>query len=462
MNAVPRYATARRPELANRIDELELVADAIGFPLLPWARDALEMATELYDDGRPAHRRVLLTVPRQSGKSILVGCVVLERLLREKVYGIYIAQSRVAATSRLRSLGSALLESGLDREARLTLGTGNERLRFSNGSVLEVMSPTSSSVHGESIDVAVIDEAFAVPEFVMAAVSPAMAARPNAQMWIVSTAGTVADSHLLNALREEGRRDPDGGLAFVEYSKPDEIAPADLERFAEFHPGIAAGVIQLEHLRDEALHLPASDFLRAYGNITTATSSEWITAERWAESAALPGELPESIVLGVDAGKSGAAISAAYPTEDGYHVDLIEYREGSSADWITERLEGLRAHSPAALAWDRGGPITAIESELEAFALSINSPEFARSRSDRARGDMLVHELLTEGRLTRNVIDALDAAVGGAATVPAGDLWLFSRAKSAVDPSPLIASSLAVFAAHELHVLRPAPLVAWG
>ena len=461
MTAVPRFATRRQPELENRVDELSTVADALGWPLLPWSREALEMATEYRVDGRPEHRRVLLTVPRQSGKSVLVACVLLERMLRERCYGVLLAQSRTAAKNRLRDVGLSLTASGLDTEAKLTLGTGNERLEFSNGSVLAVMSPTNTSVHGESVDIAVIDEAFAVEEYVMASIVPAMAARPEAQMWIVSTAGTVADSHLLNSLRKEGREDPDGGLGFVEFSRPDDLPVHALERFHEFHPGIGH-TIELEELRDPARSLPTAEWDRAYGNRTTATSSEWVPAERWEESASRSVELPESIVLGVDAGKSGAAVCAAFPTEDGYHVDLIEYREGTSSEWIIERLESLRKHDPIGLAWDRGGPISALEADLKAFALSIDSPEYARSRADRARGDMLLHELLLEGRLTRNVMDALDAAVSGAATVPAADLWMFSRARSAVDPSPLIAGSLAVFAAHEINVLRPAPVLMWG
>lgn len=448
----------------NRLDDVSTIADAVGFPLLPWARRAIEVATEYEPETLvPIHRRSLFTIPRQSGKSIVVAVLALELLLRHAgAYAVYLAQSRAAATSRLRTLGQMLYESGLDTSAKVTLGTGNERLRLSNGSVLEVQSPSATSTHGESIDAAFLDEAFAIDPHVMAAVSPAMAARPRAQLFVVSTQGTLADSILLNELTAIGRADPAGGMCYVEYSKPDDIALMDHDRFAEFHPGIGH-TTSVAVLNDEARYLPAGEFARAYGNIATAVDTPWLPEGLWEAAGTRAGELPDEITIGIDATEYGAAIAAAYPTDDGFHVDLVEYRDGKSHEWLVERLVQLSRHEVGAIAWDRLGPVSTLTAPLEDLCDTKTIVNMRRTGNERARGDLLMFDLLHSSTVTHNVLEPLEAAVKSAVTVPAGDgMWRISRSKAVVDPAPLIAATLALGAAHELAALKPAPLLSFG
>ena len=92
-------------------------------------------------------------------RSIAVGQVAIERLTREPdLYGIYVAQTREAARNRLAGIATMLVRSGLDPLAKFTRGVGNERLLLSNGSVMEVVSPAATSIHGESLDIAIMDE----------------------------------------------------------------------------------------------------------------------------------------------------------------------------------------------------------------------------------------------------------------------------------------------------------------
>ncbi len=68
----PRFASRRRPERESFGRELADIAEALGQPLMPWQRDVAAVACEINPDtGLPAYREVVVTVPRQSGKTTL-------------------------------------------------------------------------------------------------------------------------------------------------------------------------------------------------------------------------------------------------------------------------------------------------------------------------------------------------------------------------------------------------------
>ena len=465
MVATARFHTAPTKGAKHRTKAIGAVADSVGFPLLPWAKKALRVASEYNPgDDTPRRRRVTITVPRQSGKSVLVACLAIEALMRDRQYAIYMAQSRSAGRARLLSMASMLKASGLDSGARVTLGTGNERIQFSNGSVIEVQSPTSTAVHGESVSLAIVDEAFAIEAHVMAAISPSMAARPRAQLWVISTAGTLADSHMFNDLCDRGRAEPDGGMVYIEYSMDrDTTHPFEWDAYWNFHPGLGQ-TITLETLKDEADALPIGQFLRAYGNIPTASEDAWLPGNTWADSALEVATIPAGeLVVGVEITRWAASISAAWPTADGsYHCDLVEYRAGTDSTWVKPKLDELASLGPLAVVWDKTGPTGLLHPELSDFCESRAIEPLARTRTERSRGDMFLYRLILDGGFSHNSLEPLDAAADGAITVAAGDLWRFSRSKAVVDPGPLISASLATYAAHEMHVLAPKPLLVWS
>jgi lactam utilization protein B len=74
---------------------------------------------------------------------------------------------------------------------------GNEAIVFKNGSRVDVLASTEAAGHGRTVDLGVIDEAFADTDYRREqALLPAMATRPAAQILVVSTAGTEASVFL--------------------------------------------------------------------------------------------------------------------------------------------------------------------------------------------------------------------------------------------------------------------------
>jgi hypothetical protein len=168
----------------------------------------------------------------------------------------------------------------------------------------------------------------------------------------------------------------------------------------------------------------------------------------------------------VDVSEGGAAIAAAFPHPDTpeilWHGDVIEHRAGADAGWVVGRLRELvKDLRPNALAADGSGPTGTLYPDLRALADDEALPLMLRTAQVRARGDGFLYDLLRTKHLTHNTLGPLDDAVAGIGTETAGDLWRFSRKRAIVDTSPLLALSLAVYAAHEKSQ-EPTPSITWG
>src|SRR5215207_2302173 len=68
----PRWTTPRT-DRPTRGGEVGRFAAALGTPLMPWQQHVADVAMEVDPDtGRLVYRRIVLTVPRQSGKTTLL------------------------------------------------------------------------------------------------------------------------------------------------------------------------------------------------------------------------------------------------------------------------------------------------------------------------------------------------------------------------------------------------------
>ena len=267
--AEPLHATRRDPSRPTAAGRAVALAEMFGISLLPWQRACLDVALEVDEAGLPAHRDVIVSTPRQAGKSVLLFVVLMDRLLAgEDQTLLFAAQTRMAARSRLiDGWWPRLARSPLAEDFRLKKGAGFEALHHVNGSVLRLLSSEESSGHGESVDIAVLDECWALEAFVEDTVRPATIARPGSQIWCVSTAGTPR-SEWFRSKVESGRAaaaadatDP----VFVEYAAPVDADPGDPAVRRASHPAIGHTVDEATIAADYAT-LPPAKFARSYLN----------------------------------------------------------------------------------------------------------------------------------------------------------------------------------------------------
>jgi phage terminase large subunit-like protein len=271
----PRYGTPRtaRRSLGGQVSA---IARDLGLRLLPWQRHVLTVGLE-QARGRPAFRDVLVSVPRQSGKSSLAMTLVVWRLLSgPDINVLYAGQTRAAAREKLLySWWPRLASSPLGERFTLFRGFGAEMLAADTGSALRLVSSSESGGHGETADLVVIDEGWAQDVRLEQATRPTLATRKHGQLWVVSTAGSDRSTWWrgkLDAGQSAASMGVTEGLACFDWSAPPDANPADEAVWRATMPALGR-LVDPATIRADLANMDVDEFRRAYLN-TWASEAE--------------------------------------------------------------------------------------------------------------------------------------------------------------------------------------------
>lgn len=435
-DCLPRWATPRdlsRPTFGPRIAR---VAELLGRPLLPWQRLVAEVGGEIAPDGRPVYREIVVSVPRQSGKTTLLFAWLLDRCLNwgRPQFVAWTAQSGKDARDKLlEELFPLVLASPLERfVASSTRAMGAEAMRFANGSILRILASAQHSGHSLSLDAAVVDELWADEDWRREqGLRPAMATRPDAQLLVCSTAGTptsVVWDQKVTAGRE-ATKVPGSPIAYFEWSAPEESAVFDESRWHEWMPALGR-TVDLDAVRADAASMPPEEFRRAYGNLPARDLRRAIPEASWVACQDPTTRPSGRLVWAVDVALDQAAASIA--VSDGAVVELADYREGAA--WVSPRVAELVArHGGEVVVDGRNSASWRVEArKLAQVEVMAACEAFAEALVERAV------------RVVPNA--ALDAAVAALGLRQVGDRLTWSR-RGGADTSPAFACALAYAAA---------------
>src|SRR5882724_7540862 len=197
----PKHATRRRPERPTFGGELVSIGSALRQPFMPWQRDAAMVGCEIDPaTGLPAYREVIITVPRQQGKTTLYLSWQINRCTSPRwaqpQRSAFTAQSGKDARDKwLDELFPLIRRSRkvMPLVGRIYEGMGNEYVRFRNGSLIRLLSTSTSSGHSKTLHQAVLDEIWHDADNRREqGLRPAMITTADAQVLVCSTAGTDA------------------------------------------------------------------------------------------------------------------------------------------------------------------------------------------------------------------------------------------------------------------------------
>lgn len=462
----PTIGTPRtdRPTLGHQQAQL---GKALGFTcpcgrcdgLMPHQRHILDVAGE-YEliDGRIhlAYRKIIVLIPRQSGKTTLVLVVVVHRgafwPIRRPQNISYTAQTGKDASDKWLEQLELLEKSALRTRIDPMRGNGKQQLRFTHtGSKYKPVAVTSKSGHGPTLDLGFIDEAWAQEDYrAEQGMRPSMITRLDAQLWVPSTAGTDRSTYLLDQ-RQLGRDAVAAGLthgvAYFEWSMPDGAEITDEDLWWQFMPALGH-TISVDTVRAEIGELIKIDKLgeaeRAYGNRFTNVGETVIPAAAWHRCAPqldrpFPG-LRGPIALGVEINedRSAASIGAADRHDA---VEIVDHHPGTW--WVVDRVAELVAeHHVERVVIDGTSPARSLVHRLRDalpdpdMVVLLNATEAAAACGD-------LYDAVVQERLRHLDQPELNEAVSCAGKRSLADAWAWSRSRSAGDVCPLVAVTYA-------------------
>lgn len=452
------------PKTSHGFQAVEFAEQVIGIELLPWQRWLLIHALELRQDGSYRFRTVVVLVARQSGKSTLLQILALWRMY------LSAGARLVIGTAQNLDIAEEVWQGAVDlvdevpelksEVARVDKTNGKKSLTLTSRSRYKVQAANRRGGRGLSGDLILMDELREHQSWdSWGAVTKTTMARHEAQVWAASNAGDTA-SIVLRFLRElahEALGDPDGllggesravdddlddgdSLGIFEWSAPPDCAISDREGWAQANPALGHTISE-RAIASAARTDPEWVF-------RTEVLCQWapmaldavIDLRSWAALADEDATPTGPLVLGIDVapGHSSASVVAT----DGQVVELVERRTGAA--WLPARVRELQdKHGVTAVAFDPAGPIGSLVPELEQAGVSL-SPIDGKN-SVRSCGSFV--SAVGEAAFKHRNDPDLTAAVVGCRRRAVGDGHKWSRKDSTVDISPLVAASLALWAA---------------
>lgn len=456
MTAAPLYATPRNPDRRSEGNQIGVMARWLGTPLIPWQQQVADVATERRPDGSYEYQVVVVSVPRQTGKTTLIRAVGSHRCLVCRRDVFYTAQTGKDARERWLDLVKILrVNPALADHIKIGLRGGSEQIQFPTDAAFRVFAPTPESLHGYTPPLVVIDEAFAQNpmqgELLMGAIGPAQFTIVDRQLWIVSTAGT-AESTFLHDWIDRGIEGTPRVAAFV-WGATDEQDPFSLDDIADFHPGVGhrlnGKLLTAADVLEQADRNTRAEYERAYANRRTLTLSHLIPSEVWRELGDPELPPPHSttdavLTFDVDNTRESSTITASWHDERGRPVVKV-VKAGPGMGWLATAVDQLRREwRPQQLVAVGNGPVLDVVARVNQLA-GEDVVKVLTEREYAAACTALLSRI-EESSIGHDGGELLLRSIVGLVTRPAGgDGVAFSRRHSVGDSSPAIAAAAGVW-----------------
>ncbi len=391
-----RYATAATPGAVHEQDALRAIARMTGTPFMPWQDHVARVSTEHHPEIPNQYRYpiVIVTVPRQAGKSQEFTVVQLERSVRRRRHLTYTtAQTGLSARDLWRTgvlavvdpptadeLGTEVNRLLARRVRKVSNGAGDPGVRFTNGSFIAPYAPGPKALDGKrKVGLLGVDEAFAFDDAggsaLMGSIGPTQTVAEWRQLWIFSTKGGRRSTWFNEWLRK-GRLavlDPDADIAFFESSAEPGCDPEDPASLA-FHPAIGHTVTLASLWADRSkyslvewkrgyLNLDAEDDATAY-----ELDPEVLSALAGVDPATMPALADVAIGVDLAVDRSAATIIAAWPDPDQPNAVLVQVLASRPGiGWVPDALDDLRRAGVRFMLADPTGPTRSLIADLAAL-----------------------------------------------------------------------------------------------
>jgi hypothetical protein len=421
----------------------------LGWGFDGWQDGAGRLILSKRADGLYAADTIVLSIPRQVGKTYLVACIIFALcLIRPGLTVIWTAHRKTTAAETFASFdGMAQRPKVAAHVKGVMRGKGDEKILFRNGSRILFGARETGFGRGFSdVDVLVFDEAQIMTEATLEDMAAAQNVAKNPLTFMMGTPPRPKDpGEVFTMHRQEALDGESDETLYIELSADRGADPLDREQWRTANPSFPFRTSERAMLRLRKKLKSLDSWMREALGVwdEEAHFQPAIALTIWNQlfDVAVDGNQPDS--LGVDMSHRGEiSISACWVNEDIAHAEEVwaNVDEAAAIEWIDART--LR-RTPIVI--DNASPASALAPELRRRGKNV----VLSTAWDMGKACGLVVARAKAGTVTHGAQDSVTEALKGARKRPIRDAggWGWDRRDETVNIAPLVAWTLAVFGA---------------
>jgi phage terminase large subunit-like protein len=432
------------------------VANGEDFKFDPWQVELLRRVTELLPSGELRWRSVLISCPRQVGKTELISAIGLFALLRKpKQFNIGIASQADQARILYDRL-QGIISSNPTFKGMMTKITDTRGIKTTKGTRYEIRAAKADTLQGIPISIGIVDEVHLVDDEAYSALIAGQGARPDSCIYGITTAGNE-DSALLARLYANADRAIAGELprfgAWI-WEASEAYVPKDddelLRLLTEANPAIQDGRVDPQLVLAEAKTLPDDDIVRYRLNrFIKSSTNTFIPFAMWQKNErGIDEKLPEGqVVFGIDRTPDWehATVAAAVLVDGVIHTEIVVSIVKPTLEKMVNIANQLHRHSPRAIMMD-GLYLRDLHNELELRGLNTKLVV----KSDIIRASSTFYARLASETLKHAPDPLLSVQIPRTVKKAVMDGFMISRMDSSVEIDAVMATLIACHGAETL------------
>jgi hypothetical protein len=429
----------------------------VGFDV--WQQGLASAVLGKRKDGLYAADACVMSIPRQVGKTFLVGHIIFAlAIIFPKMTAIWTAHRYTTASETFDVMRTMALRPEMGPHIdRITVGSGDQVIYFRNGSRILFGARERGFGRGfAQVDLVVFDEAQILGSNAMDDMVPATNQSRNPLILMMGTPPKPTDpGDIFSTMRSEAISGESDGVLYVEFSADQDADPLDRKQWAKANPSFPTRTSARAIMRMRKL-LGVESFPREALGIWDPLGEGIIPKAAWTSSADTDSRAGDVRHFGLDVSpeRSWAAVGVASKRADGRtHTELtsrdgvVDHRQG--VDWVVPRLVQLAER------WEDDGFVIHVLDGSAAMSLVPRIEDAGVlvniiGASEVAPACGLFYDEVVADRVRHVGQLDLTVAFEGAARLNVGDnAWKLGRRKSSTDITPAYAVIAATWALHE-------------
>lgn len=425
-----------------------------------WQEWLLRHILERYPDdhptypGRLRYRQVVISVPRQVGKSLLAGVLggVYGFLMHVPAPSILSLASSVAQASIIYDRVLYTIRNNPLMAKRFKRATETRGIVTADGSGKYQVKPASeAALQGIPITLCLFDELHLAKTGMWSAAVMGTQAQQDGIVIGITTAGDQQSSTLLE-LYKLGERavagDPElERFGFFVWEAPAGMAVDSPEAIRSANPAVACGRIPLDDVLANVRTMPDHEARRYVLNqFVSGVSASWLPADLFASAGQSGIENIDGSVLAVDRSANWAHVTIAAAKKLGEHfqTELVASMVAPTENQVfTEIMRLLETGHVKAVGMDEQ-MMPSLAKRLKDRGVKL----YSLWTKEVAGACALAYASFASGLVTHGGDPLLAAQVGNGVPKYSGDKWLISRKDSYGEVDALMATILAMYVAH--------------